>query len=156
MHTESRSSVVTDGVCQLLARSNLPAMPFLSSSLAAISAPPAIGFFSRRPSRRRQHECMRTGIRRDTMRRASLLAALAAGICALGLRAEAPPADAAPASQRLTLDEIKQRILSNNKLLELAGLNVQSKGYATRAMAANYFPQIIGQSVFLHFNDDLG
>ena len=63
---------------------------------------------------------------------------------------------AAPATLHLTLDEIKQRILSDNKLLHLAALNVQSKGYAVRAVQANYFPQIIGQSVYLHFNDDLG
>jgi outer membrane protein TolC len=62
----------------------------------------------------------------------------------------------APAQVRLTLDDIRQRVLSNNKLLELAARNVQSKGYATRAMQANYFPQIIGQSVFVHFNDFLG
>jgi outer membrane protein TolC len=89
-------------------------------------------------------------------RRASLLAAFAAGIFSMGLRADPPPADAAPAAQKLTLDEIKQRVLNNNKLLELAALNVESKGYAARAVAANYFPQIVGQSVFVHFNDDLG
>jgi outer membrane protein TolC len=57
---------------------------------------------------------------------------------------------------RLTLDEAKARVLADNKLLHLAALNVQSKGYAARAMQANYFPQIIGQSVYMHFNDDLG
>jgi outer membrane protein TolC len=63
---------------------------------------------------------------------------------------------AAPATLHLTLDEAKQRVLSDNKLLHLAALNVQSKGYAVRAVQANYFPQIIGQSVYVHFNDDLG
>jgi outer membrane protein TolC len=91
-----------------------------------------------------------------TARRALLLAAFAAGIFSIGLRAEPPPADAVPAATRLTLDEIKQRVLNNNKLLQLAALNVESKGYAARAVAANYFPQIVGQSVFVHFNDDLG
>src|SRR5207245_3497840 len=67
-----------------------------------------------------------------------------------------PQVRATPTIQPLTLDDIKQRILSNNKLLELAALNVESKGYAVRAMQANYFPQIIGQSVYVHFNDDLG
>jgi outer membrane protein TolC len=57
---------------------------------------------------------------------------------------------------RLTLDEAKQRVLSNSKLLNLAAQNVQSKGYAARAVQANYFPQIIGQSIYVHFNDDLG
>src|SRR5262249_57177446 len=54
---------------------------------------------------------------------------------------------AAPGVTRLTLDEVKQRVLANNKLLNLAALNVQSKGYATRAMQASYFPQIIGNVV---------
>jgi outer membrane protein TolC len=68
----------------------------------------------------------------------------------------AKAAPAAPTTLRLTLDEVKQRVLADNKLLELAARNVQSKGYATRAMQANYFPQIIGQSVYVHFNDNLG
>ena len=72
------------------------------------------------------------------------------------LPANAPPPTAPPSSVRLTLDEIKQRVLSDNKLLNLAALNVQSKGYARRAMQANYFPQIIGNVVYFHFNDFLG
>ncbi len=73
------------------------------------------------------------------------------------LAAQGVPADkSSPAVLRLTLDEIKQRVLADNKLLQLAALNVQSKGYATRAVQANYFPQIVGQSLFVHFNDDLG
>jgi outer membrane protein TolC len=56
----------------------------------------------------------------------------------------------------LTLDEAKQRVLANNKLLQLAAENVRSKEYATRAVKTDYFPQIIGASVMFHFNDDLG
>lgn len=70
--------------------------------------------------------------------------------------ATAPPANTPPAVARLTLDEVKARALANNKLLQLAARNIQSKQYATRAMQANYFPQIIGQSIYMHFNDDLG
>src|SRR5713101_2963664 len=73
------------------------------------------------------------------------------------LAAQSSPAvKGSTAAMRLTLDEIKQRVLADNKLLQLAALNVQSKGYAARAMQANYFPQIVGQSVYVHFNDDLG
>src|SRR5438132_11566040 len=54
---------------------------------------------------------------------------------------------AAPTTLRLTLDEVKQRVLADNKLLQLAALNVQSKGYATRAAQALYFPQVIGNVV---------
>ncbi len=67
-----------------------------------------------------------------------------------------PPPAAGPHVVRLTLDEVKQQVLGNSKLLALAAMNVQSKGYATKAMEANYFPQVIGQSVYLHFNDFLG
>jgi outer membrane protein TolC len=56
----------------------------------------------------------------------------------------------------LTLDEARQRVLGNSELLELAAQNIKSKEYATRAVQANYFPQIIGASVYTHFNDDLG
>ena len=85
-----------------------------------------------------------------------------AGLLAAPLAAQEKPANAPamvtalPPIARLTLDEIKQRVLSNNKLLTLAALNVQSKDYAARAMQSNYFPQIIGQSVYLRFNDNLG
>jgi outer membrane protein TolC len=70
--------------------------------------------------------------------------------------ANAPPQAASPSTVRLTLDDIKQRVLADNKLLHLAALNVNSKGYATRAAQALYFPQIIGSEVYFHFNDDLG
>lgn len=61
-----------------------------------------------------------------------------------------------PAVQRLTLDEAKERVVANSKLLALAAMNVQGKGYATKAMRAQYFPQVIGNSVYFHFNDNLG
>ena len=67
-----------------------------------------------------------------------------------------PPSTSAPGTVRLTLDEIKERVLADNKLLNLAALNIQSKGYATRAAQALYFPQIIGNVVYFHFQDDLG
>jgi outer membrane protein TolC len=57
---------------------------------------------------------------------------------------------------RLTLEDAKQRVLEDSKLLHLAALNVQSKEYATRAMRASYFPQIVGNLVYFRFNDDLG
>ena len=59
-----------------------------------------------------------------------------AGLLAAPLAAQEKPANAPamvtalPPIARLTLDEIKQRVLSNNKLLTLAALNVQSKDYA--------------------------
>jgi outer membrane protein TolC len=67
-----------------------------------------------------------------------------------------PPVFHPPAIQRLTLDEAKERVVANSKLLTLAALNVEGKGYATKAMRAQYFPQVIGSSVYFHFNDELG
>jgi outer membrane protein TolC len=87
----------------------------------------------------------------------AILAALCfAGLFASRSAAQQAPANAPPGTVRLTLDEIKQRVLADNKLLQLAAMNVQSKGYATRAAQALYFPQIIGNVVYFHFNDDLG
>jgi outer membrane protein TolC len=99
----------------------------------------------------------------------------AGGLCVLlglGSAWAAPPPAAVPAAgvpsgpspaavppghvYHLTLEEAKQRALNNSKLINLAGLNVDSKGYAVRAVQADYFPKIIGTAVYLHFNDDLG
>jgi outer membrane protein TolC len=89
--------------------------------------------------------------------------AVAVGLCLLlggkAVRAHAEPAPvgiAAPNVTHLTLDEVRHRILADNKLLQLAALNVKSKGYAARAVQANYYPQIVGQSVYIHFDDFLG
>jgi outer membrane protein len=68
----------------------------------------------------------------------------------------AAPGGSSPATSRLTLDEARQRVLTNNKLLRLAALNVQSKGHATGAARADFFPKISGNVVYLHFNDPLG
>jgi outer membrane protein TolC len=73
-----------------------------------------------------------------------------------------PPTEAGPASgayppvERLTLDDAKLRVVSNSKLLALAAANVEGKGFATNAMRAQYFPQVIGNTVYFHFNDQLG
>src|SRR4051794_38581211 len=66
------------------------------------------------------------------------------------------PGTASPPTFRLTLDVARQRILANNKLLKLAALNVQGKGHATSAARSDYFPKIVGNTVYLHFNDPLG
>src|SRR5262249_50029973 len=65
-------------------------------------------------------------------------------------------ASASPAAYRLTLEEAKQRVLSNNKLLNLASLNAESKAFAVRAARADYFPKVVGSVLYLHFNEDLG
>src|SRR5947209_13828618 len=93
---------------------------------------------------------------------ASLTALTLAWLPALPATAEdlpppgAAPANAPPAVVHITLDEAKQRALANNKLLNLAALNAQSKAFAVKAVQADYFPKVIGTAVYLHFNDDLG
>jgi outer membrane protein len=58
--------------------------------------------------------------------------------------------------QRITLDEAKQRALANNKLLSLAAMNIRGKEFAVNAARADYFPKIVGTSVFFAFNEPLG
>jgi outer membrane protein TolC len=68
----------------------------------------------------------------------------------------AEPAKGEPTVVRLTLDEAKQKVVANSKLLALAATNVEGKGYAISAMRAQYFPQVIGSTIYFHFNDNLG
>src|SRR5438105_3861855 len=85
---------------------------------------------------------------KNTLLSASLIASFLTGLPVTPIAAQdapakvVPPSNPPPAVLKLTLDEAKERVLSNNKLLALAAHNVQSKEYATRALQANYFPQI--------------
>src|SRR5689334_12261974 len=99
--------------------------------------------------------CTMRGRFQGTLAATVWLAGLAAHQLSAQDKPSSPPA-APSGTVRLPLDEIKARVLADNKLLRLAAENVQSKGHATRAMQANYFPQIIGNVVYFHFNDDLG
>ena len=100
--------------------------------------------------------------KRSILLSVALTASHIAGFGVARAAAEGPPANApaavsVPASVvHLTLDEAKQRALANNKLLNLAALNAQSKAFAVKAAQADYFPKVIGSAVYLHFNDDLG
>jgi outer membrane protein len=104
------------------------------------------------------------------MPRSSLVTALVTGatiIALAGARAWAQPQaamiapqqavnGAAPTTYRVTLEQARQQVLSNSKLLKLAALNVQSKGHATSAARADFFPKIVGNTLYLHFTDPLG
>jgi outer membrane protein len=100
--------------------------------------------------------------RRSTLLSVSLTVLCLAGIAAVPVTAQDPPAPvprpekAPPAVMRITLEEAKQRALENNKLLNLASLNAESKAFAIKAIQADYFPKVIGTDIYLHFNDDLG
>jgi outer membrane protein TolC len=82
-----------------------------------------------------------------------------AAVSAAEKEAAPPPAATAPAAPSvysLTLDGAKERAVSNSRLLALAALNTEGKAFHTKATRANYFPQIIGNSVYFRFSDDLG
>src|SRR5258708_3272057 len=46
--------------------------------------------------------------------------------------------------ERLTLEEAKQRVLANNKLLALAAMNIEGKQFATKAVRSDYYPKVLG------------
>lgn len=56
----------------------------------------------------------------------------------------------------LTLDEVKELALKNNKLVELGRLNVVEKQHVTRAAKKDYFPKLLSTLTYLRFDDDLG
>lgn len=58
--------------------------------------------------------------------------------------------------RRLTLEEAKQLALANNKSLALARLNIDEKQHAANAARKDYFPKLLGNVTYFHFNDNLG
>src|SRR5262249_24486074 len=64
-----------------------------------------------------------------------------------------PAPGPAPAARRLTLEEARQLALGNYKALALARLNVAEKEYATTAARKDYFPKLLGNVTYFHFND---
>jgi len=58
--------------------------------------------------------------------------------------------------RQLTLEDARQLALSNNKGLALARLSVQEKRYARTAARTDYFPKLLGNVTYFHFNDTLG
>jgi outer membrane protein TolC len=70
------------------------------------------------------------------------------------------PAGSPPAGrvlvQKLTLEEARQRALANNKLLQLAAMNIQGKEFATDAVIADYFPKLMSSVSYFNFDQPLG
>jgi outer membrane protein TolC len=56
----------------------------------------------------------------------------------------------------LTLEEVRELALANNKELQLGRLNIEEKQIAISAATRDYFPKVIGFAYYAHFNDDLG
>jgi outer membrane protein TolC len=69
---------------------------------------------------------------------------------------EPQPAHVPPGVMHFTLEEAKQRALSTSKVMALASLNVQSKELATEIMRTDYFPKLMGNVFYFHFDEPLG
>jgi outer membrane protein len=67
-----------------------------------------------------------------------------------------PTTSAPPSVVRLTLEQAKEQVLANSKLFGLANMNVQGKEIATRVVQADYYPQILGNSMYFNFDEPLG
>jgi outer membrane protein len=90
---------------------------------------------------------------------AAILACPATGRRSSGVTAQEmlpPPPSSTPAARRLTLEEARQLALQNNQSLALARLNVMTKEHATAAARKDYFPKLLGNVTYFHFNENLG
>ncbi len=63
---------------------------------------------------------------------------------------------AAPSVYRLSLEDAQQLALANNTGLTLGRLGVREKSIAVDAARRDYFPKLLGNSNYFHFNDNLG
>jgi outer membrane protein TolC len=81
------------------------------------------------------------------------------GVLALAQDARIPPTVVAPGRPgfyRLTLEEAQRLALANNTGLALGRLGVQEKAIAVDAAGRDYFPKLLGNFNYFHFNDNLG
>lgn len=104
---------------------------------------------------------MLTALQRDVPLRAVLFACLLATSPLPPLAAQearTPPASPPAGSdvRRLTLEEARQLAFGNNKALALARLNVDEKQHAANAARKDYFPKVLGNVTYFHFQDNLG
>jgi outer membrane protein TolC len=102
-----------------------------------------------------------TTSRRGLLLRAATLAWLAtASLLPTAAAQEAlthpAPVTAGPSVRLLTLEEARQLALANNKALALARLNVEEKQYATTAARKDYYPKVLANDSYFHFNLPLG
>jgi outer membrane protein len=84
------------------------------------------------------------------------VAARSPTLLAQGIDPAHDPAPGPSPVRRLTLDEARQLAVQNNQSLALARLNVDSKQHATAAAKKDYFPKIMGNVTYFHFDDNLG
>ncbi len=67
-----------------------------------------------------------------------------------------PVATSQPSVYRLSLEQAQQLALVNNTGLTLGRLGVQEKSLAVDAARKDYFPKLLGNVSYFHFNDNLG
>ncbi len=84
------------------------------------------------------------------------VALFAASASAQDARIPGPIGAPSPGVHRLSLEEAKGRALALNRDLLLGRLAVQEKSLATEAARADYFPKILGNVNYFHFNQNLG
>src|SRR5262249_39818699 len=84
-----------------------------------------------------------------------LMAQKSAPVQSIPAPANLPPAQPS-APHRLTLEEANQRAQANSKVIALAAANADGKDYAIRAARADYFPKVIGSTIYFHFDHPLG
>jgi outer membrane protein TolC len=58
--------------------------------------------------------------------------------------------------RKLTLEEARQLALQNNSSLALARTNTSVSAHATAAASKDYFPKVLGNVTYFHFQSDLG
>jgi outer membrane protein TolC len=86
-----------------------------------------------------------------------ILAVGSVSVPAQDARISAPAlAPTPPGAYHLSLEEAEQRALAQNKNLTLGRLGVQEKSIATSAARTDYFPKVLGNVTYFHFNDNLG
>ena len=86
----------------------------------------------------------------------ALLIGPSVSLCAAPERGAASDGPRSAGVMHLTLDQVKDLALENNKLLELGRLNVVEKHHVARAAKKDYFPKVLGTLTYLRFDDDLG
>jgi outer membrane protein TolC len=92
---------------------------------------------------------------------AAVTSVVFAGLTRSPLSAQSPqppaalPALASPV-YRLTLEQARDRALTNNKALILARLNADEKALATSAAKRDYFPKFLASDTYFHFDRPLG
>jgi outer membrane protein TolC len=61
-----------------------------------------------------------------------------------------------PSPRAITLAEAKAQALQNSRVMQLASLQVSQKRHAVAAATKDYFPKLLGNVTYFHFDDDLG